>query len=131
SKNDDETLKTTLEKNITDTKTMLESSINDTKNISKIDDSALEERLQININNTIDKCMNVNITLTEKIDTVSKMQGPRGFNGSQGVKGDKGDTGAGNLTQCVVKILKSNGTAPLGNNASESVSVIEETIHLA
>ncbi|XP_020898231.1 collectin-12 [Exaiptasia diaphana] len=57
-------------------------------------------RLQKNINDSNNKCMTVNNTLTIKINEVSKMEGPmgpRGYNGSQGIqgpKGDKGDTGA-------------------------------------
>ncbi|XP_020909402.1 macrophage scavenger receptor types I and II [Exaiptasia diaphana] len=57
-------------------------------------------RLQKNINDSNNKCMTVNNTLTVKINEVSKMEGPmgpRGYNGSQGIqgpKGDKGDTGA-------------------------------------
>ncbi|KXJ24773.1 Collagen alpha-1(VI) chain [Exaiptasia diaphana] len=75
----------------------LQKQVDQIKNMSKIDDNALEEKLQKSINNTIDKCMNVNTTLIVKVDAVSKMEGPigpRGYNGSQGIQGIKGDTGA-------------------------------------
>ena len=40
----------------------------------------------------------LNRTIYGELDTISKMQGPRGYNGSVGLQGEPG---AGNLTLCV------------------------------
>ncbi|KXJ24712.1 hypothetical protein AC249_AIPGENE20935 [Exaiptasia diaphana] len=70
--------------------------------------------------------------LNAKIDRVSSynrtiVKGEKGDKGDTGATGAVGPSGAGNLTQCVVKFKSSAGTSPLGDTAKQEIEVIEET----
>ncbi|XP_071810117.1 uncharacterized protein [Asterias amurensis] len=54
-----------------------------------------------------------NRTIFDRLDTISKMQGPRGYNGSvgpAGLDGAQGPAGAGDLTQCDHQIRTSSSS---------------------
>ncbi|XP_071963601.1 uncharacterized protein [Antedon mediterranea] len=64
------------------------------------------------------KLTTVNHTLTEEVDSVSKMMGPRGYNGSQG---QTGPSGAGNLSLCEYSI------AQHGSSISNTITEVSMT----
>ncbi|XP_033102521.1 uncharacterized protein LOC117105472 isoform X3 [Anneissia japonica] len=72
----------------------------DALSTSQADISSKVTMLEVTDMSLDQKLMTVNATLTQEVDTVSKMQGPRGYNGS------KGDPGAGDLSLCSYEIAQ-------------------------